>query len=211
MRADTKQPNTIKTCKCESLKSLNTTAEVNRINLKQPLCFILYSSVKKVRKEESSALNLFLQPLPLWLSSCTIPVCFGHWYVFRGLKITRIKEKYIGGIQKMLNITELQFYHQKLKPLLSHSENRTIFSLWAAVWGSVSLTGKLRWAADELCRRRCDCAEVFWGLVGFKRRWERPAEPHMRSIKGLILKTSPSRAVSKILISVLKYWCLLDY
>lgn len=64
MRAETKQPNTIKTCKCESLKSLNTTAEVNRINLKQPLCFILYSSVKKVRKEESSALNLFLQPLP---------------------------------------------------------------------------------------------------------------------------------------------------
>lgn len=54
--------------------------------------------------------------------------------------------------------------------------------------------------------------EVFWGLIGFKRRGKRPAEPHLRSVKGLIqgeLKTSPSRAISKILISVLKY-SLLD-
>lgn len=211
MRADTKQPNTIKTCKCESLKSLNTTAEVNRINLKQPLCFILYSSVKKVRKEESSALNLFLQPLPPLTLIMHHSCMFWTLICFSRVKNHQNQGKTYWWHTENVKYHRAAVYHQKLKPLLSHSENRTIFSLWAAVWGSVSLTGKLRWAADELCRRRCDCAEVFWGLVGFKRRWERPAEPHMRSIKGLILKTSPSRAVSKILISVLKYWCLLDY
>lgn len=146
----------------------------------------------------SSALNLALQPLPA--QTLTMHHSCMFWTL---ICFSRVKNHQNQG-KTYWWYTENVKYH-RAAVLSPETKTHSDLTVKTEQCFHSELQSDGPSPSDELCRQRCDCVEDFWGLVGFKRRGERPAVPHLRSVKGLILKTSPSRAVSKILISVLKY------